>query len=460
MKRRRFLQAAAAGAAVAATRSWAADSDKRPNFLLIVADDMGWADVGCYGRNDVRTPAIDSLARDGMKFEQGYANSCVCTPSRVALATGRYQNRLPIGQEEPLTAAAEQVGLDPREPTLASQLKAAGYQTSLVGKWHLGSLDEFSPIKNGYEHFWGLRGGGVDYFTHSLGLGAKAKPDTWDGDVPVTEAGYMTDLIGKHAADEVKRMGAGRAPFLLSLHFTAPHWPWEGPEDEAVAKSLTDIQHHDGGTIATYRKMIESLDANIAKVLAALEATGRMRDTLVMFTSDNGGERFAKTWPFNGMKGELLEGGIRVPLIARWPARIRAGSVSQQTAITMDFLPTLLAAAGAQPNSSRPPDGMSLLKAFDDARSVTDRSLFWRFHAHAQAAARRGQYKYLRIEGNEFLFDVVADPQERGNVKVRQASVFNELKASWEKWNTEMLTYTPENSTYDLRRPAVFPDRY
>ena len=460
MKRRSFLQAAAAGAAVVATRAWGAEARKRPNFLLIVADDMGWADVGCYGRSDVRTLAIDSLAHDGMKFEQGYANSCVCTPSRVALATGRYQNRLPIGQEEPLTASAEQVGLDPSEPTLASQLKAAGYQTSLVGKWHLGSLDKFSPIKNGYQHFWGLRGGGVDYFTHSLQLGSNAKPDTWDGDVPVTEAGYMTDLLGKHAVSEVNRMAAADAPFLLSLHFTAPHWPWEAPEDQAVSAALTDIQHHDGGTIATYRKMIESLDANIAKVLAALEATGKARDTLVMFTSDNGGERFAKTWPFNGMKGELLEGGIRVPLIARWPGRIRAGSVSQQPAITMDFLPTLLAAAGLQPDPSRPPDGMSLLNAFDGAEGVTERAFFWRFHAHAQAAARRGQYKYLRMEGTEYLFDVVADPQERANLKAHQAAVFNDLKAAWQKWNTEMLAYTPQNSTYDLKSPPVFPDRY
>jgi arylsulfatase A-like enzyme len=160
------------------------------------------------------------------------------------------------------------------------------------------------------------------------------------------------------------------------------------------------------------------------------------------------------------MKGELLEGGIRVPLLARWPARIRAGAVSQQTAITMDFLPTLLAAAGVAPDPSRPPDGMSLLNAFDDARLVTDRALFWRFHAHAQAAARRGPYKYLRIDANEYLFDVVADPQERGNLKTRQAAVFNALKAGWETWNAEMLAYTPKNSTYDLRSPAVFPDRY
>jgi arylsulfatase A-like enzyme len=160
------------------------------------------------------------------------------------------------------------------------------------------------------------------------------------------------------------------------------------------------------------------------------------------------------------MKGELLEGGIRVPLIARWPARIRAGSISQQTAITMDFLPTLLAAAGVKPDSSRPPDGMSLLNAFDDARLVTDRPLFWRFHAHAQAAARRGQYKYLRMEGAEYLFDVVADPQERGNLKMRQAAVFNELKSAWEKWNAEMLAYTPQGTTYNLKTPPVFPDRY
>jgi arylsulfatase A-like enzyme len=414
--------------------------------------------VGCYGRTDVQTPAIDSLARDGMKFEHAYANSSVCTPTRVALATGRYQNRLPIGQEEPLGTA--KVGLEPSEPSLAAQLRAAGYQTSLVGKWHLGSLDRYSPLKHGYEHFWGLRGGGVDYFTHRLSTSPNPKADIWDGDVPADEAGYMTDLIGKHAADEIARMTASPAPFLLSLHFTAPHWPWEGPEDQSVSAALTEAMHYDGGTIAAYRKMVESLDANTAKVLAALEASGKAADTLVIFTSDNGGERFSKTWPFNGMKGELLEGGIRVPLIARWPARIRAGSVTQQTAITMDFLPTMLAAAGAKPSPSRPPDGMSLLAAFDDASKVQERELFWRYRAHGQAAARRGQYKFLRMEGSEYLFDVVADPQERGNLKKRQAAVFDELKASWEKWNGQMLPYTPESNSFSNKALKTLPDRY
>ncbi len=456
MRRRDFLGAAAAS--LAATRAWSANEDPRPNLLLIVADDMGWADVGCYGRNDVRTPAIDSLARDGMKFEQAYANSPVCTPSRVALLTGRYQNRLPIGQEEPL--GANKVGLEPSEPTFPAQLRAAGYQTALVGKWHLGAVDEYSPLKHGYQHFWGIRGGGADYFRHSLTYTPDSPADLWDGDVRVDEVGYMTDLLGTHGANEITRMAASRDPFLLSLHFTAPHWPWEGPSDQAVAATLTDPMHHDGGTIATYRAMIESLDRNIARVLAALQKSGRAKNTLVTFTSDNGGERFAKTWPFNGMKGELLEGGIRVPLIARWPKHVRAGSVTQQTAMTMDFLPTVLDAAGVKPDERKPPDGMSLLNTLRDASHVEERTLFWRYHAHAQGAARRGQYKYLNIDAREFLFDVVADPQERGNLDKHQPAMFAALKEAWTRWNAQMIPYTAQNATWSNKNQNQLPDRY
>jgi arylsulfatase A-like enzyme len=456
MRRRDFLGGAAAS--LAATRAWSASENARPNFLLIVADDMGWADVGCYGRDDVRTPAIDSIARDGMKFEQAYANSPVCTPSRVALLTGRYQNRLPIGQEEPL--GANKVGLEPSEPTLPSQLRAAGYQTSLVGKWHLGAVDEYSPLKHGYQHFWGIRGGGADYFRHGLSYAADSKADLWDGDVQVDEVGYMTDLLGTHATNEITRMAASRDPFLLSLHFTAPHWPWEGPNDQAVAARLTDPMHHDGGTIATYRTMLESLDRNIARVLSALQKSGKAKNTLVTFTSDNGGERFAKTWPFNGMKGELLEGGLRVPLIARWPHHIRARSVTQQTAMTMDFLPTVLEAAGIKPDQRKPPDGMSLLKTLRDASHVEERSLFWRYHAHSQGAARRAQYKYLNIDGKEFLFDVVADPQERGNLSKREPATFAALKDAWAQWNAQMIPYTQQNATWSNKNQNQLPDRY
>jgi arylsulfatase A-like enzyme len=364
---------------------------------------------------------------------------------------------LPIGQEEPL--GANDVGLDPSEPTLPSQLLAAGYQTSLVGKWHLGSFDKYSPLKNGYQHFWGIRGGGADYFTHTLSRAPDAKSDLWDGDVRVDEVGYMTDLLGKRAANEVRRMAASPDPFLLSVHFTAPHWPWEGPGDQAVSARLTEAAHHDGGTIATYRAMIESLDRNIALVLQALQKSGKARDTLVLFTSDNGGERFAKSWPFNGMKGELLEGGIRVPLLVRWPSQIRAGTLTQQTAMNMDFLPTLLDAAGVTPDSRRPPDGVSLMPTLRDASHVRERTLFWRYHAHSQGAVRRGQYKYLRIENAEFLFDIVADPQERGNLSKRQEAVFRELKDAWAKWDASMLPYTQQNAAWSNKQ-NLLPDRY
>jgi arylsulfatase A-like enzyme len=457
MRRRDFLGAAAAGTALAATRGWSA-SPNRPNFLMIVADDLGWADVRCYGRDDVATPAIDSLARDGMKFGHAYANSSVCTPTRVALLTGRYQNRLAIGQEEPLGAA--EVGLEPTEPTLPSQLRAAGYQTSLVGKWHLGSSDKYNPLRHGYQHFWGIRGGGTDYFTHSLRRSAEPSTDLWDGDVQVSEVGYMTDLLGNHATDEIKRMAAGRDPFLLSLHFTAPHWPWEGPKDAAIAATITDPMHHDGGTIATYRAMIESMDQNIARVLAALQASGRARDTIVIFTSDNGGERFSKNWPFNGIKGELLEGGIRTPLLVRWPGRIPAGTETQQTAISMDYLPTLLDAAGVTPNPTKPPDGVSLLPQLCDGSLVQERSLYWRYRAHGQAAMRRGRHKYLRIEGTEYLFDVVADPQERANLNKREAAVFEEMKTAWADWDRQMLPYTDKNASWSNKTLRTLPDRY
>ncbi len=268
----------------------------------------------------------------------------------------------------------------------------------------------------------------------------------------------MTDLLGQHAANEVRRMAASRDPFLLSVHFTAPHWPWEGPDDRAVAAGLTEAMHHDGGTIATYRAMIESLDRNVALLLKALRDSGQARDTLVLFTSDNGGERFAKSWPFNGMKGELLEGGIRVPLLVSLAAREFArGSLTQQTAMNMDFLPTLLDAAGVQPDSRRPPDGVSLMPTLRDAARVQERTLFWRYHAHSQGAVRRGQYKYLRIEGSEYLFDVVADPQERGNLSKRHEAVLRELKDAWIQVEREHAPATRRRTQPGATSRTVLP---
>lgn len=303
---------------------------KPPNIIFILADDLGYADVSCYGRPDLNTPNIDRIAARRVRFLQAYANSAVCSATRTALITGRYQYRLRLGLEEPLTGKPA-VGLPAEHPTLPSLLKKAGYSSTLVGKWHLGALPKFGPLKSGYDHFYGFRGGAVDYFSHANG---DAKEDLWDDDVLIHQAGYLTGLLGGHAVDVVNGYAKTGQPFLLSLHFNAPHWPWEAPSDEAESERLRQpgsggLMDFDGGSQKTYQKMIEEMDRQIGRVLQALDANGLTENTIVIFTSDNGGERFADTWPFTGKKTELLEGGLRILAVISWPARIPLGRASE-----------------------------------------------------------------------------------------------------------------------------------
>jgi arylsulfatase A-like enzyme len=451
VSRRTLLRQAAAGAFALSSgirRAFAQPAPRPPNIVFILADDLGYADVACYGRPDLRTPNVDRLATTGVRFLQAYANSAVCTATRVALITGRYQYRLPIGLEEPL-ATTGTVGLPPAEPTLASLLRKAGYGTTLVGKWHLGRLPTFGPLLSGYDHFYGFRGGAVDYYSHA---GTDQKADLWDDDAPVEQAGYLTDLLGARAEDVIRRYAQSRQPFLLSLHFNAPHWPWEAPGDEAESARIrgTNLFHFDGGTQKTYQRMIEQMDLQIGRVLASLERGGVLDNTIVVFTSDNGGERFADTWPFTGRKTELLEGGLRIPSIVSWPARLPKWQTSNQVAISMDWVPTLLAAAGASPDPAHSTDGIDLLPALTGAAPTVPRKLFWRYKANAQRAVRSGNWKYLRINGNEFLFDVTVDQRERANLAQRHPDVFARLKGEWETWNAGMLAITPEVRTHGV----------
>ena len=452
LTRRQILEAAAAGAAlplVAAAESASAQTAAapRPNIVFIIADDMGYADVSCYGRPDLSTPNIDRIAQRGTRFTQAYANSPVCTASRVAIITGRYQVRLPVGLEEPLSgSSAKNVGLPPEHPTLPSILRKAGYGTTLIGKWHLGSLPDFSPQKSGYDHFYGYRGGTLDYYAHTGRTGA---PDFWDDDRAIQQDGYTTNLFGDHAVKVIGDYARAKKPFLLSLHFNAPHWPWEAPGDQAESERLRgkDQIDWDGGSQETYRRMIAAMDEQIGRVLKALDDNGMTNDTIVIFTSDNGGERYADTWPFTGRKTELLEGGLRIPAIVSWPARIPQGRVSEQVTANMDWLPTLLAAAGTAPDPAYPPDGMNLLDHLTANAPLVERKLFWRYKSMWQRAARIGEWKYLRIQGNTFLFNVVADPLERANMKDRRKDIYDRLVAEWDAWNKEMLPETKASFT-------------
>ena len=422
-------------------------SQPRPNIIFIVADDLGFADLGCYGGRDAVfgrvSPVLDGLASQGIKFTQGYANSPVCSPTRFALMTARWQYRLRGAADEPINSRSRGssiLGLPPEHPTLPSLLQGAGYRTALIGKWHLGYPPHFGPLKSGYDSFYGPMSGGVDYFTHCDSRGTH---DLWVGEQEHHQDGYLTDLISDRAVDwlgEVAPMAAqGHQPFFMSLHYTAPHWPWETRDDAALAEEVKDnLFHLHGGSIHRYQRMIQQMDEGIGRVMAALCQAGVERDTLVVFTSDNGGERFSDNWPLVGGKMDLTEGGIRVPWIAHGPAAIAPGGVSTQHCLTMDWSATLLAAAGVAADAAYPLDGVSLLAVLQDPAATFERPMAWRMLHRSQRAYRQGDWKYLRVDGHEYLFNIPADERERANHAPREPQRLAAMRSAWEAWNTTM----------------------
>jgi len=456
--RRQAIATAAGAPLVMAAAGFAQAADPLPNFVFIMADDLGYADLSCYGRPDFSTPNLDRLAAGGMRFTQAYANSAVCSATRTALITGRYQYRLPVGLEEPLNGKRN-LGLPPDHPTLPSLLRKAGYGTTLVGKWHLGWLPQYSPHKSGYEHFWGFRGGGVDYFTHKSGIANTDTEDLWDEDTKIHETGYLTDLLGNRAVTVIRDYAQAKRPFLLSLHFNAPHWPWEAPGDEAESRRIKSLMDFDGGTPKTYARMVREMDLQVGRVLEALDTSGIAENTVVIFTSDNGGERFSDTWPFTGKKTELLEGGLRIPAIVRWPGHIDPASTSEQVIISMDWMPTLLEFAGTKPDPAYPPDGMSLVPALTGNAAPVPRKLYWRYHARQQRALRDGDMKWLKINDNTFLFNVVEDPLERANLKDRQPEIYRKMVNDYEAWNATMLPIDPASYTHPFS-PKELADHF
>jgi len=407
----------------------------QPNFVFILADDLGYADLGCYGGRSPCSPEIDRMAREGLRFTNGYANSPVCSPTRFALMTGRYQYRLRGGMDEPIatrTRGNPDLGLPPGEPTLPSVLRAASYVTALVGKWHLGFAPHFGPLQSGYQEFFGVASGGVDYFTHCDSAGVH---DLYEGEKEVHRTGYLTDLISDRAVDFIERQQGLSKPFLLSVNYTAPHWPWETRDDAAEAERIRSrIIHTDGGSVETYLTMIRQMDEGIGRINEALKRIGADENTMVVFTSDNGGERFSDTWPLVGKKMDLLEGGIRVPYVVRWPARVKPGGVARQHAMTMDWTVTMFDAAGATLPAGHELDGASLRSVLENPEAVFERELFWRMLFRGQKAMRAGDWKYLVLEGDEFLFNLERDARERANFAKCEPQRLARMRARYEEW--------------------------
>ncbi|GAA4754505.1 sulfatase-like hydrolase/transferase [Modestobacter marinus] len=428
------------------------DGGQRPNILFIMADDMGWADLSSYGAPHICTPNLDRLAARGVRFTDGYAGSSTCSPTRIGTYTGRYPGRLVGGLAEPISGPpSESAGLPPEHPTLASLLRDAGYATAMYGKWHCGELPWFSPLKSGWDEWLGNLSGGVDYFSKVTNSG---KYDLYEDDVPYQDLRYYTDILTERTVDYIER--PHDKPWLLNLNYTTPHWPWEGPGDQALSDELTAraksgeprvLFHTDGGSVAKYVEMVQDLDASIGTVLKALRTSEQERNTIVVFKSDNGGERFSYQWPLRGAKQDVLEGGIRVPTIMRWPAVVRGGQVSDLPVVSMDWTRTLLAAAGVDPHPEYPMDGRDLSEHLWGSGRLPEGDLFWR--VVDQGALRRGKWKYwvtFDVDRNvveERLFDLSADEREEADLSQKQPAELVALRDAWNRIEEGLLDYPP-----------------
>ena len=409
-------------------------NNQRPNIVLVITDDVGYGDFGSYGAPDVRTPHIDSLARDGVRLTDFYANGATCTPTRTGLISGRYQQR--VGLEAPLNQGAidQERGLSPTGRSLPQLLKNNGYATALVGKWHLGWKSEFSPGAHGFDYFFGFKSGFTDYYHHTGGDG---RPDLFENDRPVEVAGYMTDLITERSVRFIEQNR--QRPFFVDVSYNAAHWPYQRPDSPSKAR---DNGRHLGpfddstNTRADYVAMLERADQGVGRILEALDRLGLRQNTMVIFTNDNGGEWLSRNTPLFQHKGSVWEGGIRVPAIIRWPGRIPAGSVSRQVGITMDLTASILAATGTSVAPESRLEGINLLPVLEGRAAEIDRALFWR--VTGQQAVRSGDWKLLMDGGRALLFDLRTDIAERHNMIGQRSDIARRLRPLLAAWQEDV----------------------
>jgi arylsulfatase A-like enzyme len=410
----------------------------KPNVIVFLIDDMGYGDIGPYGVKDAKTPHMDRLAREGVRFVNSYSNAPVCTPTRCGLMTGRYQQR--YGLEWALLPTQREFGLASTEPTLPRLMKKAGYRTAMFGKWHLGVKPEYGPNAHGFDEFFGILGGNVDHYAHR---NINGTPDLYENTELVNRPGYMTDLLNDRSVKYLDGYGQSGAkdPFFLYVAYNAVHWPFQ-PPDRPDARTRENWM---AGTRADYVRMVERIDDGVGAVLGVLDKHKLADNTLVILTNDNGGERFSRNEPAFHHKATVWEGGIRVPTLMRWPGHVPAGKVSQQTMITMDLTATIVAAAGAAPAADRPLEGIDLVPIVSGQKPETERTLFWRIDRddRKQKAVRRGRYKYVRDGSIEMLFDLDTDVSERHDIAPEQPKVLAELRQSVAAWEKDLARNPP-----------------
>lgn len=402
-----------------------------PNIILIMADDLGYGDLSCYGSTQIPSPHLDQLAAEGIRFTDYHSNGAVCSPTRAALLSGQYQQRVGIPGVV-RTTLRDSLGMAQEVETVAEVLQQAGYATGIFGKWHLGYKREFNPIHQGFDQFKGFVAGNVDYHSHLDNMNVL---DWWEQDSLRDEPGYTTDLITRYGLDFLRQNY--QKPFFLYLPYAAPHDPYQGRKDPPIRVTNQENRKLAPEQIPPiYREMLEVLDEGVGQLIAQLKALQLSNNTLVIFCSDNGANQRGSNGILRGFKGGLYEGGHRVPAIAWWPGRIAAGQENASTVLSMDWFPTLLELAGIPPGN-RSLDGKSIRSVLLSGGTIAPRPLFWQYNQ--QKAVREGNWKLVLKGTSTELFDLQNDLSESQNLRESHPDKLARLQQALAVWESSLV---------------------
>lgn len=423
----------------------AEEKTNKPNIVLIMADDLGYGDLSCYGSTNCVTPQLDRLASQGMKFTDFHSSGTVCSPTRAGLLTGRYQQRAGIdGVVYANPKKNRHHGLQKNEITLAQCLQTAGYRTGMFGKWHLGYQRQYNPTFHGFQQFVGYVSGNVDYFAHLDGTGVF---DWWhDAELNRAEQGYVTHLITDHAVDFIRQQK--NQPFFVYIAHEAVHYPYQGPDDKPMRKEgVGDIKSAKRKDIANaYREMNTEMDRGIGKVVSVLKELNLTDNTLIFFLSDNGANNKGSNGKLRGFKGNVWEGGHRVPAIACWPGQIPAGSVCEETVISIDLMPTILELAKATVPAGHQLDGVSLVNVITEQQELKPRLIFWDYVG--RSAVRQGPWKLVLNQNHKTpveLFNLQEDLTESNNLATKNQERVQRMQSALTAWKKDVTqTGTPQ----------------